>query len=201
MCQVGNKCNGVLPQQCFLKVTRLLFVHLVVPFRGVSIMVCAGSVPTVDLSLLVPAAIAEGAWGWAAHPRFPGVLASEYVYTAREAVAVVRAFARALAPQLNCKEVARFAVLARGRVTGMILARDEWAWVNGAYAPTGEPWETFRAAARRYYELTGQLIEQKHYQTCVHLRHREDVPHEHALPDLYGLPGIPAPREHAPRVA
>lgn len=168
-------------------------------------MVCIQSAPTVDLFVFIPAAIVGGGWAWGEHPRFPGVLASDYVYSAREAVALVRSYARAMAPQIRPPEAPRFALLARGRVTRMILARDEWEWSarEHAYTPTGEPWETWRAAARKYFEITGRRIERQRFRaslspqsrnTVPNVRHKEDVPHEHALPDLYGLNGMPSPR-------
>jgi hypothetical protein len=77
----------------------------------------------------------------------------------------------------------------------MVLARDEWEWRGGLYVPAGEPWETWRAAARRYFEITGKLIERQRFYANLdgipgqpHVRSKEDVPHEHALPDLYGVP-------------
>lgn len=114
--------------------------------------------PTVDLFLLIPCAI-RGGWNWAEHPRFTGVLASEYVYSAREASAIVRSYARSMSRQIRPQEADRFAVLARGRVTSMIVARDEWYWADHQFNPTGEPWNTWRAASRRYFEITGTVFE------------------------------------------
>lgn len=39
----------------------------------------------------------------------------------------------------------------------MVLARDEWEWHadSHSYRPYGEPWDTTKAAIRRYWELTG----------------------------------------------
>lgn len=166
-------------------------------------MVCITSAPTVDLFLFIPAPIDGGGWAWGEHARFAGVLASEYVYSAREAVALVRAYATTMSRLIRPYEAERFIVLARGRVTGMVLARDEWHWGAGVYEPSDEPWETWRAAARRYFEITGRMIERQRFRASLtpvslnsvpNVRHKEDVPHEHALPDLYGLNGIPAPR-------
>jgi hypothetical protein len=118
--------------------------------------------PSVDLFLQIPCPI-TGGWNWAEHPRFTGVLASEYVYNAREASQIVRAYGCNLSRQIRPQEADRFAVLARGRVTRMIVARDEWYWASGAYRPTGEPWNTWRAAARRYWEITGTLMDKRHF--------------------------------------
>ncbi|MGI5408183.1 hypothetical protein ACQEV9_15450 [Streptomyces chartreusis] len=161
-------------------------------------MVCITSAPTADLFVFVPGPIAGGGWAWTEHARFAGVLASEYVYSAREAVALVRAYGTTMARLIRPFEAERFTVLARGRVTGMLLARDEWEWSHGVFEPTGEPWETWREAARKYFDLTGRRIERQRFRADLsstlngipnqpHVRSKEDVPHEHALPDLYGL--------------
>jgi hypothetical protein len=94
------------------------------------------------------------------------VLASDYAYSAREASALVRVYARAMADQISPREAPRFTVLARGRVTGLVLARDEWEWHqrDREYAPTDdEPWNTWRSASRVYYEITGTRIETKKF--------------------------------------
>jgi hypothetical protein len=91
------------------------------------------------------------------------VLASDYAYSGHEASALVRAYATTMARLIRPREANRFTLLARGRVTGLVLARDEWEWrtYEHAYAPTGEPWNTFKAAARRYWEITGTLADRR----------------------------------------
>jgi hypothetical protein len=71
-----------------------------------------------------------------------------------------------MARLIQPREANRFIVLARGRVTGLVLARDEWEWFarEREYVPTdGEPWNTWKTAARRYWEITGTLIERKRF--------------------------------------
>jgi hypothetical protein len=128
-------------------------------------MVYIGPAPTADLFLYVPGPLGEGSWAWSEHPRWPGVLASDYVYSAHEASALVRGYACSMARQMRPQEASRFVMLARGRVSGLVLARDEWSWVrtSGQYAPTGEPWNTWPAAARRYWEITNTLIERQRF--------------------------------------
>jgi hypothetical protein len=94
------------------------------------------------------------------------VLASDFAYSAREASALVRAYATTVARLIAPREANRFIVLGRGRVTGLVLARDEWEWHqrDRGYAPTDdEPWNTWRTAARAYYEITGKLIERQKF--------------------------------------
>lgn len=124
------------------------------------------SPPTVELFLIIPVPI-EGGWAWAEHPRFPDVLAEEYAYSAREATALVRSYGRVMSRMISPQEADRFAVFARGRITGMVLARDEWRWDHGAYEPDGEPWCTWRPAARRYFEITGRLIERQCFRSRI----------------------------------
>lgn len=129
-------------------------------------MTCIEPTPTTDLYLFVPGPLGHGSWAWAEHPRWPGVLASDFAYSAREASALVRVYARAMADQISPREAPRFTVLARGRVTGLVLARDEWEWHqrDREYAPTDdEPWNTWRSASRVYYEMTGTRIETKKF--------------------------------------
>lgn len=129
-------------------------------------MVQIDPTPTVELFAQIPTPILGG-WTWSEHPRFAGVLAAEYVYSGREASAVVRSYARSLAGLIRPQEADRFAVMARGRVTQMIVARDEWYWASGAYHPSGEPWNTWRAASRRHWEITGTLIERQRWRSRI----------------------------------
>lgn len=133
-------------------------------------MVCISSAPTVDLHLSIPVPMERGGWAWGPHPRFPGVLASEYAYNGHEGCALVRAYAVTVARLLKPAEADRFLVYARGRVTGMITARDEWVWSPGrhAYRPTSErPWDTSKAAIRRYFEMTGIMITRQKFRARI----------------------------------
>jgi hypothetical protein len=87
----------------------------------------------------------------------------------------------------------------------MIVGIREWSWCTSErdYVPVGEYLCGARDAIRSYWETTGELFNpySEGYQrrasamtvvppqlhTPPYVRHREDVPHEHALPDLYGL--------------
>lgn len=130
-------------------------------------MVSIVPTPTADLFLFVPGPLGAGSWAWAEHPTWPGVLASDYVYSAYEVSALVRGYACAMSRLIRPQDAPRFVMLARGRVTGLVLARDEWAWVRttGKYEATGEPWNTWKAAARRYWEITGTLIERQQFRS------------------------------------
>lgn len=130
-------------------------------------MVSIVPAPTADLFLYVPGPLGEGSWAWSEHPQWPGVLASDYAYSAHEVSALVRGYACAMARQIRPQDAPRFVMLARGRVTGLVLARDEWSWVRtaGMFEPTGEPWNTWKAAARRYWEITGTLIERQRFRS------------------------------------
>jgi hypothetical protein len=122
--------------------------------------------PTADLFLYVPGPLGHGSWAWSEHPRWPGVLASDYAYSGHEASALVRAYATTMARLIQPREANRFTMLARGRTTGLVLARDEWEWCprEHAYAPTdSEPWNTWKAAARVYWQITGRLIERQRF--------------------------------------
>jgi hypothetical protein len=133
------------------------------PFHPVVIMVCIEAAPTVDLYLFVPGPLGVGSWAWAEHPRWPGVLASEYCYSAREASALVRSYACNMSRQIRPREAERYIVLARGRTTGLVVARDQWEWAGSGYAPHGEPWNVWRQVARQYYAITGVRIESQRF--------------------------------------
>jgi hypothetical protein len=133
-------------------------------------MVCISSAPTVDLFLRIPVPMERGGWTWGEHPRFPGTLAAEYAYSGKEGCDLVRTYAVTVARLLRPAEADRFSVYARGRVTGMITAQDEWVWSPGrhAYRSTSEtPWDTSQAAIRRYFELTGVLITRQKFRARI----------------------------------
>lgn len=128
-------------------------------------MTCDMPTPTVALSVAIPVPLSKGGWAWGEHPRFAGVLAEEYAYDGREMCALVRAYAVTLARLIRPSEASRFTVMARGLVTGVAVARDEWQWSEGrhAFRPTGDPWDTSRAAIKRYWELTGELFTRRRF--------------------------------------
>jgi hypothetical protein len=71
---------------------------------------------------------------------------------------------------LKPAEADRFAVYARGRVTGMMTARDEWVWSPGrhAFRPTSDqPWDASQAAIRQYFELTGVLLSRQKFRARI----------------------------------
>jgi hypothetical protein len=117
-------------------------------------------VPTAMLFLAVPVALDEGGWTWGELARFPGVLAREYVYSAHEVAAVVSTYGTMLAHMIKTSEADRFCISVRGRITGALVWRAEWAWDDHAhvYAPYGEPIDGWREAARAYWNITGELI-------------------------------------------
>lgn len=123
-------------------------------------------VPTANLYLTIPVALAAGGWTWGELPRMRGVLAREYIYTAAECAAVVNAYGTALSRMIRTSEADRFCITVRGQVTGMLLRRAEWAWDDHLheFAPDGEPLDGWSAAARAYWEATGQLISSQHFE-------------------------------------
>ncbi|MFF7408673.1 hypothetical protein [Streptomyces lydicus] len=122
-------------------------------------------VPTISLFLAVPVAIAEGGWKWGELPRYAGELAREYVYTAAECAALVASYGRAMAALIRTSEADRFCITARGRVSGLMVRRAEWAWNTyaRAYVPDGEPIDGWRAASRAYWMATGEFIDRQRF--------------------------------------
>lgn len=119
-----------------------------------------GPVPTVNLLMAVPVALGESGWSWGEFPRFAGVLAREYAYSAAECAALVKTYGAAVARLIKPSEAERFCLVARGVTTGAVLRRAEWVWNPYArgFVPDGDPWCGWKAAARVYWEVTGELI-------------------------------------------
>ncbi|MGW6754563.1 hypothetical protein [Streptomyces sp. NPDC055006] len=119
-----------------------------------------GPVPTVNLLMAVPVALGNGGWSWGEFPRFPGVLAREYAYSAAECAALVKSYGAAVARMLKPSEAERFCLVLRGTTTGAVVHRAEWAWnfYARAFVPDGESWCGWKAAARAYWEMTGELV-------------------------------------------
>lgn len=166
------------------------------------------TVPTVDVFIEVRSGHAN--WHWTAYPS--GAIA-EMVYNRPELLKVLRVYGVWASRLTNG---AHIRVTARGRFSGRWLA--EWQWVGGQ--PWGEPWVhvpawtslTLSAQLHipRYVEhdehrlidtggtdvSTLRLTPITDDMTAPpdqgpYVRHKEDVPHEGALPDLYGLQGLP----------
>lgn len=117
-----------------------------------------GPKPTIHLLLRVPVSLPSGGWSWGELQRFAGVLAKEYAYTADEVRALVHTYGRMIARMICRSEADRFSIMARGPVTGRTLGIREWSLSHGEYEPAGEYLCGFRAAAKAYFETTGQLI-------------------------------------------
>lgn len=169
-------------------------------------MICA-SVPSVHLRLRVPVGMPNGGgWAWGALDALPGDLGSELALNARECQALVQTYGRTMTRVLSRAQLGdRFRVCAWGRTTGLIIGMREWAWSTSDrdYVPVGEYLCGWREALRSYWQHTGELFDpySDSYRRMAnavndvphqlhsppYVRHREDVPHEHALPDLYGL--------------
>jgi hypothetical protein len=125
----------------------------------------------------------------------------------RECRALVHTYGRTIARILPRAQLGdRFRICAWGRTTGLIIGMREWAWsaATHAYEQVGEYLSGWREAIRSYWANTGELFNplSENYRrrastmnaipprahTMPFVRHKEDVPHEHALPDLYGVP-------------
>jgi hypothetical protein len=107
-----------------------------------------------------------GGWTWGEHVNFPGVLAAEYAYSARECQSLVQAYGRTMTRIMTRSVLGdRFSVVARGPVTGMVLGYREWAWSTALrdWEPAGDYMDGWREAVRQFYELTGELIERRRF--------------------------------------
>lgn len=170
-------------------------------------MVIPATSPTVCLHVEVPADRActctDGRkcrpWEWRALV-CPTTAPEEYVYTRHELDRVLRTYGHMWALTSAWKySHPRFRLVARGMFSGRVLGTYVWEWNAdlGRYAPEAEPWNLWderNAEAMRSrppYTLSGfsrlvvGLLTPPDPGPIV--RHREDVPHEHALPDFYGL--------------
>lgn len=121
---------------------------------------------TVELFLTIPVALEKGGWTWGELPRLAGVLACEYVYSAAECVSVVNTYGTMMSRMIRTCEADRFCITVRGRVTGALIRRAEWVWDDHVhqFAEHGEPLDGWRAAARAYWDATGQLISSQHFE-------------------------------------
>lgn len=149
--------------------------------------------PTVGLWVEIPVPTHDGEWEWKAL-ECPATAPEEYVYTKHELDRVMRSYGNLWAYTMAHKMSAgRFRLVARGLFSGRILGTYMWAWGadRGRYEPEPEPWNLWdeRAAelcrAPVAYTLSG--LSRLALALTPHVRDKEDVPHEHAIPDLYGL--------------
>lgn len=166
----------------------------------------AHPVPTVNMSIEIAAPDGRGGWHWEPHPAGPQ---PEIVYTREELIKALRVFghwASVLARGAHVRITARGAF-------GLNRWVGEHEWYR--WRPIAEPlvhlpaWESLPFAAQlhipRYTDhddhklidsgatdvrtlrmapITDDTVIPDH---VPHVRDKEDVPHEHALPDLYGL--------------
>jgi hypothetical protein len=174
-----------------------------------------GPVPTVHLYLRVPVSLPAGGWTWGEHASYPGVIAREFIYTEQECRAVVRSYGRVIgeAASVNGRPTLgeRFSILARGNTTGLIVGLKEWRWCQREhlYEAASEYLSGWQEAIRAYFRMTGEFFGRGGFRDFVyspelvrldaiptqpapvtnlpHVRDKEDVPHEHALPSLWGL--------------
>lgn len=169
-----------------------------------------GPKPTVHLYLRVPVPLRAGGWTWGELPSLPGVLAREYAYSADECSALVHTYGRTIKRLMACQEIGeRFTIVAKGPVTGLTLGMREWEWsgeikgyrrigeylcgwreaVKALYLKTGTLMPNCRFEARPGEDAANVLAARMPFKHIPHVRDKEDVPHEAALPDLYGLAG------------
>lgn len=166
-----------------------------------------GPRPTVHIFLRVPVPLPSGGWTWGEHPRYRGAMVREYAYNAHECRSLVMSYGRVLGNVLRTAEADQFAISAKGPVSQMEVGRQQWEYspVTRTYMPVGEYQDQWKLAARIYFERTGELIHRQKFEASVfppnvppvprllrdtgpHVRSKkEDVPHEHALPNLWGL--------------
>jgi hypothetical protein len=157
----------------------------------------------------VPVALPSGGWTWGELPRHKGGMVREYAYNAHECRALVMAYGRILGLCLKTSEAERFVISAKGPVSQYEVGRQQWEYCSAtrSYEPVGEYLCQWKQAARVYFERTGELISRQKFSASTrppvlsavvgprspltdqgpHVKAKEDVPHEDALPDLYGL--------------
>jgi hypothetical protein len=173
--------------------------------RTVCGVVIPAKSPTVCLHIEVPAdsvCTCTGRkckpWEWRAL-ECPTRLPEEYAYTRHDLDRVMRSYGHVWAlTAARQRSDNRFRLVARGLFSGRVLSTYTWGWnaVYGRYEPEAEPWNLWderEAEGKREripYTLSGfsRLAAGLHQDPGPFVRHKEDVPHEHALPDFYGLP-------------
>lgn len=145
-----------------------------------------GSTAHVHLFLLVPRPLPAGGWTWGEHPAYPGRLAKEFAYSARECRSLVQTYGRTMTRIMSGGQLGdRFRVYARGRSTGMVLGIREWEWspISRDYVPVGEYMCGWREAIKAYYVRTGEIFSDKRFSALsTPLR---------GLPELVQLPPCP----------
>jgi hypothetical protein len=125
-----------------------------------------GPKPTVHLFLRVPVPLAGGGWSWGEQPTFPGALAKEFAYSAKECASLVHTYGRTITRVMNRAQVGdRFEIHAKGPVTGLTIGLREWEWSSELrdYKPVGEYMCGWRQAVKELYLRTGELIEDRSF--------------------------------------
>jgi len=125
-----------------------------------------GPKATAHLYLRVPVAMDGSSWSWGELPAYAGVLAREFVYTAAECAALIHAYGRVIGRLLQSAALPdRFTITARGPITGKVLGLREWQYdaASHEYEAAGEYLCGWRAAIRSYFELTGELWGEQHF--------------------------------------
>lgn len=125
-----------------------------------------GPMSTVHLFLRIPVPLAAGGWAWGELPRYGGVLAREFAYSAHECRSLVQTYGRSITRIATRIELGdRFTVGARGPVTGLWVGLREWQWSVDLrdFRPVGEYMCGWRPAVRAYWEQTGELFERKRF--------------------------------------
>ncbi|MGX1133228.1 hypothetical protein RKD49_005418 [Streptomyces glaucescens] len=119
-----------------------------------------GPKATVHLFLKVPVVMSGLNWTWGELPKYAGLLAREYAYSAHECASVVHTYGRTMGRLLQRQGPDRFMITARGPVTGNVLGIREWQWAAEPqeFRPVGEYLCGWRSAVKAYFELTGELF-------------------------------------------
>lgn len=169
----------------------------------------------ISILLKVPVPLPAGGWTWGQSTAHPGELGRDYGYSDAEARSLVHSYGRWVPEVLGNKVLGeRFRICAWGVTTRMCVGMQEWAWSAEAreFKRAGEYLSAWKEAIRAYYMRTGEIFEDKRFSArsgmalhrelerqpvrtinasvsnMPHVRHKEDVPHEAALPNLWGLP-------------
>jgi hypothetical protein len=125
----------------------------------------------------------------------PTAAPEEYVYTAHDLDRVLRSYGHVWAlTAARTMSHNRFRLIARGLFSSRIIGTYVWTWnaTYGRYEPEAEPWNVWdarcaeRVNGRVPYTLSG-LNRLARGDQGPYVRDKEDVPHEGALADFYGL--------------
>lgn len=136
-----------------------------------------GPAPTACILLTVPIIAPDGRWTWGVLRRIGTLLAQEYIYTPAECAAAVRTYGVAVSRMIRAWETDRYAITARGKISGQMITRVEWAWDSRAREWTpSEPIDGFHGAAEARARATGIPLAEERFSAASGLPVRLGAP-------------------------